>query len=207
MSRSSFAQPIGGAGVVVAFAFVLAACGGGTTKTAAPATTTTPTTITSGRGARQAAFRQCMQSHGVSLPAGATGFGGRAPAGDTGSVPTTTIPAGVTSQQWQAAVTACASQLPARGNLQNNPQFQLYYNCLQTYLTTHGGTTLPPLGQGGTGGLFGPGGAGGAGNGGGAGTAGGATATTNPALQAARDHCAPLRPTFGGGTTSTSTPA
>jgi hypothetical protein len=169
----------------------------------APVTTTT----VAGRGARQAAFRQCMQSHGVTLPAGsAVGFGGRPGTGGAGgtgdttgstrSVPTTTIPAGVTSQQWEAALAACNSQLPARGNLQNNPQFQLYYNCLQTYLMTHGGTTLPPLSQGGAG-IFGGGGAGGgAGN-------GGSTSTTDPTLQAARDHCAALRPAAGAGSTTT----
>jgi hypothetical protein len=152
-----------------------------------------------------------MQSHGVTLPAGsAVGLGGRPGAGGTGatggttgttgstrSVPTTTIPAGVTSQQWEAALAACNSQLPARGgNLQNNPQFQLYYNCLQTYLMTHGGTTLPPLSQGGAG-IFG-----GGGTGGGAGN-GGSTSTTNPTLQAARDHCAALRPAPGAGSTTT----
>jgi hypothetical protein len=172
----------------------LAACGGGSTKAVAPVTTTT----VAGRGARQAAFSQCMQSHGVKLPAGSgVGFGGRPGTGGAGdttgstrSVPTTTIPPGVTTQQWQSALAACNSQLPNRGNAQNNPQFQLYYNCLQTYLMTHGGTTLPPLSQGGAG-IFGGGG-------------GGSTATTtNPTLQAARDHCVALRPTGGVGSTTT----
>jgi len=198
---------------IVALALLVTACGGGSSKTAT-GTTTTTTARGAARAARLAAYRQCLQSHGVTLPANAGGgFGGfgagagRRAAGDTsGTAPTTTLPPGVTEQQWQAAVTACASQLPARGNLQNNPQFQVYYNCLQTYLMTHGATTLPPLSQVG-GGFFG----GGGGPGGPAGTTAGDTTTTaNPTLQAARDHCAALRPTFGGGAaggaTSTSTP-
>ncbi len=200
MTKSWVAQPIGGAAVVLAMAVMVAACGGGSTKAIAPGTTTTTTASRAARQAATAAYRQCLQTHGVTLPAGG-GFGGRgAGAGTGGSVPTTTIPAGVTPQQYQAALAACASLLPARGagngNLQNNPQFQVYYNCLQTYLMTHGGTTLPPLSQGG-GGLFGGGG------GGAAGAGGASTATTDPIQQAARDHCASLRPAFGAGTTTT----
>jgi hypothetical protein len=200
MTRYLRTRPVVAAGIV-ALALLVTACGGGSTKTAT-GTTTTTTAGGAARSARLAAYRQCLQSHGVTLPAstgggfgGLGGGGNRGAAGDTsGTAPTTTLPPGVTEQQWQAAVTACASQLPARGsaNLQNNPQFQVYYNCLQTYLTTHGGTTLPPLSQGGAG-IFGGGG-------------GSSTTIANPSLQAARDHCAALRPTFGGGTTTTSTP-
>lgn len=205
MTKNGVAQAIGGAVAVFAIAIVVAACGGGSTKAIVPGTTTTTDAGRAARQAATAAYRQCLQTHGVTLPAGG-GFGGRGAGGGTGgsvpgSLPTTTIPAGVTPQQYQAALAACARLLPARGaggggNLQNNPQFQVYYNCLQTYLMTHGGTTLPPLSQGG-GGLFG----GGGGAGGGAG--GASTATTDPRLQAARDHCASLRPAFGAGATTT----
>lgn len=175
-------------------ALLMAACGGSSTTTAA--STTTPPTTVAGNGARRAAFRDCMQSHGVTLPANARLGGGfnRAPGATDfgGTVPSTTLPPGVTSQQWQAALQACASTL--RPNLQNNRQFQLYFNCLNSYLQTHGGTTLPPLGQPGAGGLFG-----------GRAQGTGETTTTNPTLQAAQDHCAALRPTFGnrGSTTTT----
>lgn len=205
MTKSWVRQPGAGAAVVLACAVLLAACGGGggSAKTSASATTTT--TAAGNRQAAQAAFRSCMQSHGVTLPAnGGLGgvFRGGGGAGDsTGSsvpnrtFPSTTLPAGVTSQQWQAALAACQSQLPARGagnggNFANNPQVQVYYNCLQTYLMTHGGTTLPPLGQAGARGLFGGG-------------PGSSTTTADPSLQAAQAHCASLRPTFGGGSTTT----
>lgn len=206
MTKNQKVRPAAATGFV-ALALLVTACGGGSAKTATSATTTT---TAAGRAARLASYRQCLQSHGVTLPANAAGGGfgaGRGAGGNTsGTAPTTTLPPGVTEQQWQAAITACAGQLPTRGggNLQNNPQFQVYYNCLQTYLMTHGGTTLPPISQGG-GGIFGGGGGGGPGGPGS--TASGNTTTTNPTLQAARDHCDSLRPTFGGGgTTTTSTP-
>ena len=202
MTKSWVRQPSACAAVVLACAVVLAACGGGggTAKTAASASTTT-TAAGGNRQAALAAFRSCMQSHGVTLPANG-GLGGvfRGGGGDTGSsvpgnrtFPSTTLPPGVTSQQWQAALSACQSQIPRGtgngGNLANNPQVQVYYNCLQSYLTTHGGTTLPPLGQAGTRGLFGGG--------------PGSSTTLDPTMQAAQAHCASLRPTFGGSTTTT----
>lgn len=194
MSRISVARP---AAVCGLFALVLlaAACGGSASTTAA-STTTPPTTTAGGNAAnRLAAFRACMQSHGVTLPANARlGGGGRFGGGTgsttdtTGPAPTTTLPPGVTEQQWQAAVTACASTLPTR---QNNPQVQIYINCLNSYLSSHGGTTIPT--GAGAGALFGGRGA------------SGDTTTTNPTLQAALAHCAALRPAFGGrGPTTTS---
>jgi hypothetical protein len=211
MTKSWVRQPAAGAAVVLACAVVLAACGGGGGGGASGAKTASSATTTTAAGNRQAAlaaFRSCMQSHGVTLPAnsGLGGvFRGGGGAGDTNgssvpnrTFPSTTLPPGVTSQQWQAALAACQSQLPARGtgnggngaNFANNPQVQVYYNCLQTYLMTHGATTLPPLGQAGARGLFGGG-------------PGSSTTTADPTLQAAQAHCAALRPTFGGGSTTT----
>jgi hypothetical protein len=197
-------------------AVVLAACGGGS-KTATSATTTTPTTAT-GRGAAAAAYVTCMKNHGVTLPAGTGPFGfgggGRRGAGaGGGSVPTggstpttgsaprtfpsTTLPAGVTEAQYQAAQKACVSALPRGGNLANNTQFAAYYNCLNSYLTANGGTTLPPLAQGGgLGGLFGRGGPGAA-------DGSSPSTTSNPMLAAAMAHCVALRPTFAATTTTT----
>ena len=213
MTKSWVRQPAAGAAVVLACAVFLAACGGGggggAAKTASSATTTT--TAAGDRQAALAAFRSCMQSHGVTLPAngglGGLFRGGGGAGNNTGSsvpnrtFPSTTLPAGVTGQQWQAALAACQSQLPARGtgnggnggNFANNPQVRVYYNCLQTYLMTHGATTLPPLGQAGARGLFG----------GGPGGGSGSSTTADPTLQAAQAHCASLRPTFGGGSTTT----
>lgn len=197
MRSSMLARRAGGAAVVLVFALTLAACGGSSKTTSA--TTTTPTTV-AGRGAAAAAFESCLKSH---LPAGVTlptrgfggafrgaGGGGAGNAGNGGSIPTTTLPAGVTSAQWQAALKACASQLP-RGGGANNPQFAAYRNCLNAYLSANGGTTLPSTGGGGLGG------------GGFGGGASGETTTTNPLLQAAQAHCAALRPSFGSTTTST----
>jgi hypothetical protein len=205
MTRNPFFRP-GIAGAFVTLALIATACGG-STKTAT-ATTTTPTTAAgAGAGgnaaARLAAFRTCMQQKGITLPAnfrlgGGRGFGGGGGAGATGTTsstltaPTTTIPAGVTPQQWQAALTACASSF--RPNPQNTQAIQIYVNCLNSYLSAHGGTTLPTNPGGAAAGLFG-----------GRGGASGDTTTTNPTLQAAEAHCAALRPALGGrGTTTTS---
>lgn len=186
-------------------ALVLVACGGSTKAASAPKTTTT-----TNRAGRLAAFRTCMAQQGVDLPADFTlgGFGGRRGAGatdtsgatdtTTGSIPTTTLPPGVTAQQYRTALQACASTLgtPGGGGAANNPQFTQYRDCINQYLTSHGGTTLPSTGAGGFGGGFG-------GFGGGAGS--GATTTSNPLMQAALNQCASLRPAFTGrgGTTST----
>jgi hypothetical protein len=221
MNRNLVARPIGGAAVFLAFALALAACGGGT-KTVSSATTTTPTTTAAGsRTARLAAYESCLKSHlpaGVTLPAGGGfggGFGGGGRRGTgtstttgTGSTvssvprtfPTTTLPAGVTAAQWQAAQKDCASDLPtggAGGGFANNAQFATYYNCLNLYLAANNETTLPPLTSGGAAALFGGRGAPGA---------TGATSTTiSPSLAAAEAHCAGARPTFPGTSSTTAT--
>lgn len=178
--------------LVVAVAVAAVGCGGGGSSQAsvAPSTTTT----TTNRAARTQAFLQCMQTHGVNISStrGLRGAGGAAPS--------MTLPPGVTQQQYTAALQACRSLLPTGGgaNFQNNPAFQAYRNCLNLQLQQAGVTTLPPSGQGGGGGLGQPGD-------GGTGT----TAAPNPALQAARAHCANLLPAggFGGPRSSTSTTA
>jgi hypothetical protein len=103
---------------LLAMAVVVAACGGGGSKAATSATTST----TTARGGRTAAFNSCMKSHGVAT-SGLRGFRG-------GATPTS-LPAGVTSQQFQAAFSACRSQLPTGGfGFANNPAFAAYTNCL-----------------------------------------------------------------------------
>jgi hypothetical protein len=214
--RNWVTRPAGGVAAVFALTIVLAACGGGSKTTTAPTTSTT----TNSRSAGLAAFDACMKSHGVTLPAGAGGFGfggggGRRGTGTTvaGSpassvprtFPSTTLPAGVTSAQYSAAIAACRSTLPARGaggfGGVNSAALATYRNCLNGYLTANGGTTIPTAagGGGGFGGGFGGGGFGGAGT-----TTPGETTTTNPLMQAAQAHCVALRPTFG--TTTTTTP-
>lgn len=186
-------------GAVVVFALVLAACGG-STKASSSATTTTTTT---NRTNRLAAFRTCMAQQGVDLPADFTlgGLGGRRGGATgtsgstdttTGTVPTTTLPPGVTAQQYRSALQACASTLGTPGGGANNPQVTQYRDCINQYLTSNGGTTLPSTGGGGFGGFGGGGGS-------------GAATTSNPLMQAALQHCASLRPAFSGrrGTTST----
>jgi hypothetical protein len=132
-----------------------------------------------------------MLSHGVDV----TGI-----RGVRGGTTPSSLPAGVTTQQFEAAMTACRSLLPAGGgqNFQNSPAFAAYRNCLQLH-----GVTLPKAGQG---------------NGGGGQTPGSTTPgaprgfggldTTNPTVQAALKACAALRPAGGpgqGGSTTTPT--
>lgn len=139
-----------------------------------------------------------MKSHGVTVTAGGRGGfrgGGGPPGSDaTGTTrPTTptTLPPGVTQQQYDAAIQACRSLLPAPGqNIANNPAFAVYRNCLQAR-----GVTLPTPGQS----------TGSAATGG----FGGLTNSTDPTVQAALKACASLRPTggFGGGQGASTTTA
>jgi hypothetical protein len=181
---------------VCALTIVAAACGGGSTTTAP----TTTSTAANSRAAALAAYTTCMKDHGVTLPAGAGGFGfgggGRRGGGTTvpGSpssvprtFPSTTLPAGVTESQYQAALTACRSTLPTGGGgFANSPAAAAYRNCLNGYLSAHGGTTLPA-------------------NGGFGGGASGVTSTTNPLMAGARTACAALLPTRGSTTTTPTT--
>jgi len=165
----------------VATALVVGACGGGGSSTATAASTTT-TTLT--RAARNQAYLQCLQSHGVNV----TNLGGLR----GGANASTTLPPGVTQQQLTAATQACQSLRPTGGggaNAQNNPAFAAYRNCINLQLQKAGATTLPPPGQG----------AGGGGLGNGRPPAPGETTTTNPVMQAARQACAALLPAGGFG--------
>ena len=188
VSRLSRGRWLPGAAALVVLAVLATACGSGGTKAAA---STTTTTVAGRGGAALKAFTDCMKSHGVTVPAqgfrggtGAGGTGGTRGTAPSGSVPPTTLPPGVTQQQYDAAIAACRSLIPAR---QASPAAAAYRNCINLQLQQHGATTLPPAGQGGGGGGFG-------GGGGGFGGPGGSTATADPALQAAMQACAALRP-------------
>jgi hypothetical protein len=197
---------------------VIAGCGGGGTKSAASSSTSTSTPAATGASgaAGFAAYSKCMTSHGI--PASAltrrgngpptTGTDGSAPpansGGGSGNPPTPSLPAGVTQAQYQAALDACRSQLPAGGGAgagagggANSAEFAAYRNCLQLH-----GVTLPTGGQrpsgqtattgqtatappaGGLGGLN----------------------TSDPTVQAALTACMSLRPAQGSPTTSTTAP-
>jgi hypothetical protein len=163
-----------GVAALAGFGVILAACGGGSntaaSASAGSATTTAP--ANGNRTAQRQAFNQCMQSHGINtanLPRrGFGGGGGRNSDGgssSTGPTSSVSLPPGVTQQQMQSALQACRSLLPTGGrNLQNNPAFAAYRNCLQL----HGVTVGTGAGQG--------------------------LDRTNPTVQSAMQACAALRP-------------
>ncbi len=209
------------------FGLIVAGCGGGSTKASASSpSTTAPKTGGTGAAGFEA-FTQCMVSHGIpasalqrTRPANtppttgadagstpATSTGGEA-GGTGGNRTPPSLPAGVTQAQYQAALQACRSQLPAGGGGfggggANSAALAAYRNCLQLH-----GVTLPAAGQrpagqpGGTGQTP-------------ASTAGSSTSqpgfgglnTSDPTVQAAMTACASLRPArTPGSTTSTTTP-
>jgi hypothetical protein len=177
---------LGGALIAV---LALAACGG--TSHAASASTNTTTTTTRGGGgfrnsAALSAFRDCMASHGVTVPQrprsggahgdrtpgssrpGGRGFGG----GGFFNQP----PPGVDATKVQSALSACRSKLSTGGGFRNNSAFQAYRSCLQDH-----GVTLPA--QGANPGSFN---------------------RNDPKVQTAMRTCAPLLPQgFGRSTTTT----
>jgi hypothetical protein len=194
-------------GCVLAAGLVLAACGGGSGSSAGASTSTTTAPAgqagqTGGNGGRFGtalnAFRECMSSHGVTLPTGARN-GNRTPPSTTpgetfprrggggsgfGNFANrfNTAPPGVDATKYKAALDACRSKLPTGSGLPDNSAFQAYRSCLQDH-----GVTLPATGTAGSG------------NG---------INRSDPKVQAALKTCAPLLPAgFGrrGGTGSTTT--
>ncbi|HUI49709.1 MAG TPA: hypothetical protein VL119_13510 [Acidimicrobiia bacterium] len=195
-------------GCVVVAALALAACGGSSGPSASASTA--PSTTTGGAGgggfgAALTAFRNCMSSHGVTLPQRNRGANGTPPSttpGETrprtgggfgfgfgGGDPAARFnnpPAGVDPTKYKDALAACRSTLPTgNGAFQNNSAFAAYRSCLADH-----GVTLPA-----------------------AGSAGNTTGTTfsrnDPKVQAAMKTCAPLLPAGGfgrrGGSTTTTT--
>jgi hypothetical protein len=161
-----------------------------------------------------------MTSHGIPAsalrqprsgnPPTTTGSGeAAAPAasqsGGTGSArPTPSLPAGVTQAQYQAALQACRSQLPAGGGFgrggANSAAVAAYRNCLQLH-----GVTLPAAGQPASGQA--------AGSAQTPTSATGATTprgfgglnTADPTVQAAMQACMSLRPTPSQRSTTSTT--
>jgi hypothetical protein len=157
----------------IGLAVLAAGCGGGSSSAAGanPASTTTGTTPTTpgggggaGGGANGAAFqayRDCLSSHGVTLPQRpGGGQGGTPPAGGGQPPANGTPPAGgggaggrfgnLTAKQ-RAAMTACQSKRPAGGRGfggggnaaggQANPAFAKYTACLKSHGVTFGSTS------------------------------------------------------------------
>jgi hypothetical protein len=195
--RVTVSRLVSVAAIGMVAALAISACGGGSPKTAAvaPATTSTTAADQAGAASRQA-YTQCMQSHGVDV-SGLRGARG-------GSTPSS-LPAGVTQQQFDQAMQACRSLLPAAGgNFQNNPAFAAYRNCLMLH-----GVTLPAGGQGGAGAATTTPAASTPGTTavGGAGRGLFGLDPNNPTVAAALQACAALRPASGGGGTTTTAPA
>lgn len=131
MRTSMTKQSVGLAGLLLAGALAVAACGStaapsadaGTPSVAATAPATAP------GGGDLSAFRSCMAENGVELPDGGglagtrpsgmptgmpTGMPSGAPGGrPSGGPPAMGLPDGVTQEQFDAAMTACGSLAPA----------------------------------------------------------------------------------------------
>lgn len=203
------------AGVAVALAATLAACGGSSTKTSsAPSTTAKP------GSASTAAYTSCLEQHGIpasaatQMASGPRGFfgGGRNPEAAGGGTPGTggpagggtrpSLPAGVTQSSLRTATQACRSVDPNAGRFGggqfNSAASAAYRNCLQIH-----GVTLPTRGAPGssTTSTTAAGSPSSSTPGGGRGFGG--LNPNDPTVQAAMQACASLRPTPGGSTTST----
>jgi hypothetical protein len=207
-------------------ALVLAACGGGGSSKAASGATTTTTTA-GGRGFQSAAFTTCLKGYGITLPAGGFGgFGGRrggasgasGASGATGASgasgsgrfgggfgggPPISIP-GVSAQKVQTAFSACRSKLPNGGRFggggfgggANSEAFQAYLSCLGDHGVVVPKPTTTTSGPAGATGTRPRGGFGSQLRG----------LRSQPKYAAASKTCAPLLPTFGGGSTTTTAP-
>ena len=206
-----FARRAGTVIVAAAFASTLAACGGGSSAKTTSATTAAPTTTTttnsSARRAAATAYRNCLASHGVNLPArtpGTGGGGGGAGAGGGGGGfggggggfgggfggfgGTTTLPPGVTQAEMNAATAACASLRPSFGGGGANSAafrtaFTAFINCLKNHGVTGIGTVDPNNPQ----------------------AALANVDRTSATYTAAAQACRALLPTRGSGTTPTTT--
>jgi hypothetical protein len=167
----------------------LAACGG-----SSPSAASSSTSSTTAGAASQAAFRTCLQQHGVTLPSRPTGSGGfpGAGGGGGGGFPGAGGTGAGANSSFAQAFQACASLRPAGsgrgfaggGTGASSLALKTYVNCLSIH-----GVTIPSSGTAETTALR--------------------QLFTDPTTKdkAAETACASLRPSFGGrpGTTSTTT--
>ena len=135
--------------VVFAAPLALTACGGGSGSSKASASAGSTTTV-KGANAQRTALRDCLQQHGVTLPAG-FGNGGPPSGGTPGSLPSGqtpgSLPAGVDVQKLQSAMQACGAGGGFPGGGQNREAFKAYTSCLSDHgvkLPTQTGSSTPP---------------------------------------------------------------
>jgi hypothetical protein len=117
--------PIAAAALALTAGTLLGACGGGS-----KASSTTTTTTANGRAAA-AAFRACMASHGVKLPAQR-----RRP--DTTGSSTSSTSTTVRDPKTTADFNACRSRFPNFGNGADSAQFRTAFTAYATCLKNHG---------------------------------------------------------------------
>jgi len=144
------------------------------------ASTSKSSSTTSGSGSL-AAYRSCLESHGVTPPSGPSGSGGFPGAGAGGSRPGGTGGGGLSSNSaFAKAAAACASLRPKSATTGGrSTAFAAYINCMKLHGVTLSGGLAP----------------------------GASTSTTSsPKVKAATAACASLRPKGGvGGGSSGST--
>jgi hypothetical protein len=136
--------------VALAAPLLLAACGGGGSSASSAGSSTT----TAAGNASQTALRDCLQKHGVTLPAGFGNRGSGPPA--SGGTPSSfpaggtpgSLPAGVDAQKMQSAFQACGGTGNGFGGGGRNGQaFQAYTACLRDHgvkVPVQTGSTTPP---------------------------------------------------------------
>jgi len=163
---------LAGLALVLGCAFVVSACGSSSAAPASSSTgSTTTTTTTTGSGTTSSAgftaYRNCLQSHGLTLPQGggfsrrgatgargpsgargASGAGGFFRRGGSGPTGTRGFAGNLTAKQ-QKALAACAKLRPAGGGggffgggsgAANNPAFAKFEACLKKHGVQTGST-------------------------------------------------------------------
>lgn len=156
--------------VLALAAVLLAACGSSsstTTGSNASASATAPggsgstgaTGATGARGGRFKAVRECLAKQGITLPTPPSGTrrpgagGGFLGGGASGGGPN--LPAGVTRQQFEAALKKCGAggRFGKRRSLANNPAFEKSLAAFSTCMSEHG-VKLPAPNTSGKGPVF-----------------------------------------------------
>jgi hypothetical protein len=156
----ALARRAGTALFAASLAASLTGCGGGSSAAKASAINSNPSTTstTAATAASRTAFRQCMASHGITLPSRPTSMTGPSsppssrPADESGGTGGgfgggfggrfQQPPPGVDPTAYQNALNACRSLLPTGGA--NGAQFRTAYMAYINCLRNHGVTTGDP---------------------------------------------------------------